>query len=175
MGLKAAIFSFLVTVIAACAIAQTGVTPGLSTQDFIVYANHSPPASTLPGRRTPSATEATEAKTALLDYLSSDRGTEKGRPDMGAEQGRRIARGEISDYSLQYVGAHGTWSSNGGGKPDPSGGQVVIIHGFCRVPPGWLDRLREQELIIMDGGPCYFSGYYSLSERKIVWFYRNHR
>jgi hypothetical protein len=122
-------------------------------QDFILRLDVDPTTVRvqfrMPGQWQVTPEEAAEAKAALLkSYPASDR------------------------YLRQYVGGRYRVVVKDGRSfvegPIPDGEPLVLIRGFDDASDAV--NPETEQVLIADGGRCCFEAYYSLRERKIVYF-----
>lgn len=126
-----------------------------------------------PGQFQASRADALEAKRALVAYLHTS------HPDLPrnaaalrwSEMQRPAVAQAFDSYSLQYIGVSMKWTEQGGSPASP-GDREVLIKGFCDAGLSATERslLGTRDVLVMDGGRCFFDAYYSPSKRRIVWF-----
>jgi hypothetical protein len=153
----------------ALAIASTGISAqhigaaaALSAQDFI-----------LEETKVTNA-QASEAKAALLSYLSSEEHhIFQDGAEMYAEQKRSSLISHFDDYLIQYVGSYDSTNETPE-SIDKNPDRAVLINGLCKEFPVQRAQLRKHMLEVNDGGSCIFRSLYNLPKHKIVMFLVNH-
>jgi hypothetical protein len=154
MTFKSAIVCLLaIAAVAGCTRPLPKLAPALTSRDFILDATKS-------DEWKPTEVQVIEAKTALLDYLSSPHFRS---PDPYSEKQRPGVRAGIDSYALQYLG------KNYPGDQSGRGDKQILINAVCGGSGGYKDISKEL-VDVFDGGSCFFRAGYSIIQRKIMYF-----
>ena len=138
---------------------QTGALPELGERDFLI--------TQLTGKAdwVPTAAEAREAKAATLAVLATPNPTIR----YLKEPSRVSIASRIVSYYFQYEGL--SVSRTKDYAPDPSGVRHIVVHGVCMADKDELAVMRAGgELMVYDGGDCYFDAWYNLETKQVVLF-----
>lgn len=105
----------------------------------------------------PSHALVVEADAALPGYLRATAASQA--VDSFAREGAAQILTNYAQYRRQYFGV------------TRNRRQILYVRGFCDVhdQPDW----RTREVMMMDGGPCYFFARYDPATRRFVFFEPN--
>ena len=103
---------------------------------------------------TPSESQAREAMMFLDAYAAR-------------EKGARLQ--SLESYRFQVLGVTASAGNNLPGL-QAEAASLVVLQGVCsRAPPDLQKRLGAEEVVIMDGGNCYFRAYIDLEKHRMAW------
>ena len=127
------------------------------------------------GLWTPEQKDIEQAEKALRLFLATpSSNTDSSFLTRMHEAGRQAVNSHYDSYALQFSGVRrptGKFIYDTEGK----GPKAISISGFCKGGSIKDDDLQKGEVLVSDGGSCYFRAVYDVDRNEIIYFSVNGR